>query len=285
MMRVHSEELHALIDPEGEVVDFDDSRLQRYGNERTRRSAVVRYLISRLGWIEVIQNNRGIRLKCRPSMITEAALATVLFHLADHPESPLALSVLGTEWRHVVHIVRQEAITLLDSMRVQNPKKQMLLKRRRRSEASLHGQTSQALTAYCSTPRSSSEVVEFCKEMYSNGRWSMSHFDSSSDIVMDYVSDGYTPFNAGWMSRGGIQSLDTYAGRDYAQWVARTRAYAIESGEAIFDDVDATIPFPGIGMSRLRYTRATTPIRLACGSMYAVSTAITDTSIQLKEVG
>ncbi len=277
---------HALIDADGEFVDLNSKRISSKFDRQLSRAAIVQYLITNMGWVEFVRNARGMRLRCRPAIISDTTLATVLFEMADNPDCPIALSVLGSEWRHLIHAGHRDVVTLIEGMRIEHSGKQRLLRIRRQAAVSPHHRTSQILQDYCVSARTASEVVDFCNRLYLGGRWSLSHFNGDDPrLVMDYVSDGFTPFNSGWVSHYSSSSLDAYAGQDYARWVAKTRAHAIVTRETIYDDVDATIPFPGIGLSRLRYARATIPVRLACGSMHVVSCAVTDMSIRLKEAG
>jgi hypothetical protein len=286
MQRNHSDGTHILIDPDGEFVGVDSGKIMSRIGRKISHAAVIQYMVTNLGWIEFSHNQRGMRLRCRPSIVSDAAVTTILFQLADNPDCPLALSVLGGEWRHIIHVCHRDAITLIESMRTENTGEQVLLRLRRPPDASPHSRNAHAVQEYCRHPKSMADLVAFCSRLYAGERWSLSHFDGvHGPLVMDFVSEGYTPFNSGWVSRYRSSTLDAYAGREYAAWVAETRALAIASNDTIYDDVDATVAFPGIGLSRLRYARASIPIRLACGAMYVVSSAVTDLSIRLKETG
>jgi len=215
------------------------------------------------------------------------AHGALLFYLFDCHSEKLALSVLGQRWQHYVHTRREDLLTMLDAMQlVQERTSPILLSERCTADSSPLAGRLQAVLEVCKDCSGLDQLEHRLDRIYPNRRWTISHVDVATDaLMMDRKGSGFTPFNPGWASLSAAASLRDYAGSEYADWVTEARRRVLSVGEVVYDDVDATVPFPGIGFSRLTYSRVTAPISLADGRIFVLSAAETNAAVKLLKAG
>ena len=247
--------------------------------------ALADFAAVNLGWVGIKLNDARIHVRCRPRFMSNTVFSTLCYFLFDNSHQSVALSVMGETWQHFVHTKRDSLVTLLESMQTisQTSGLYMQSQRTRQSSSKLGSQVGVAIGVSRGASSLDHIAYEFDK-LFCNKRWTISHIDmATGGVTIDRKGAGFTPFNPHWAAGGSDTPLQTYAGRDYADWIAQTRRYVIETDELVCDDVDATIPFPGIGYSRLTYSRVTAPITLSDGRRFALSAAVSNGAIALKK--
>jgi hypothetical protein len=274
---------HFLIDEHGQRWSVHGLQVKQHLGSAIGGTMLAAFAVMNLGWIEIRAHQRRIGVRCRPTIISETAFCELIYLVLDHQEGSIALSVFGHEWNHYVYRDRNALITMLGALRTapvsREPK---LFSCRQSREDSPFADRVVETMAMC-RERSHVEAVEHdLNVIFPNGRWTLSHIDlASRHLVIDRKGSGFTPFNPNWAAMRNGAPLHHYAGDEYAEWVTQTRRRVGETQEIAYDEVDATVWFPGLGYSRLRYTRVTIPIELAGGRPFVVSAAVTNTSINL----
>jgi hypothetical protein len=261
-----------MIDDKGEAWAADGSDLVDHFKSALPITKLIDYVVTNLGWIEIRTSASMLLVRCRPMFVSQPAAAGMFFYLADHANLQLTLSVLSAKWQHFVGVKLQHAFAIVEALQggagtVEN---RFLATRRSADSSPLAKRFGDVLGRKAQTHESLSILLA---KSFTNQRWTISHFDDSDRLVLDERGSGFTPFNAQWSSTGKAAPLVDYAGPEYATWIAAGRRDVAQRGEVVFDDVDATVEFPEIGTSRLHYTRATAPVRLASGQPVIISAA------------
>ena len=282
--------VHQVIDRLGCVWPGDGSALARSIGGPLTGPELVKYGVTNLGWVEITLCGERLQIKCRPLVLSDLALAELCLTMLRSDWRVIALSVLTDDWQHYIHRDRADVLTVIASVAGDGQVERLahlprlMLRAVEPSTSHLYGATQLALHAAQS--RTLEQITPVLDEVYA-GRWSLSSVDRDAGrVVLSHLGGGFTPFNPSWNAPGlKARTLDDYADAEYAAWIAEQRKRVDEMKQAQFDEVDALVRFPGLGPSRLRYARVTTPIELLDGSRFLLSAARTDSSIDLRKTG
>ncbi len=274
------------VDDMGEIWPMRSVELRARLNVSLSDASLIEYLIFNLGWIEITTSAGRSSIRCRPRVITDRSLASVLYMLCDVASPRILLSVFGAEWQHSIHRTINGISTIIGGMRPAEPTPQAphgrtLISRPIKPTQSPLFAGFSAIVGKLNGAETLDDLAAPLNAAF-NGRWCICHVDESN-VIMDQVGQGFTAFNPAWHQQAIGPSLDRYADAAYGAWIASQRQNIAATREAIFDQVDAIVNFPRLGETRLRYTRTTFPITLACGSEFVVSAAASDSAINLRD--
>ena len=274
-----------ILDQDGRHWSISGNQLQQHLRTSLAGEALVQFAIVNLGWVGVRFDAARVHVRCRPQFMTSTTLGSLFYFIFDNRHKALALSVLGENWQHYVHTKVDSVLTLIESMQMATPSSRLtLLSRRVAPKNSMLGSGIGVAVGISRRSSSIDELAHHMNILFSNQRWTISCIDQvTGEVTIERKGTGFTPFNPHWTASCVDKGLIGYAGPEYANWIAKTRRYVLDRNELVCDDVDATIPFPGIGFTRLTYSRATAPTALADGRRVALSAAISDASINLKK--
>ena len=97
-----------LFDDQGEIWDAKSHRLAEVLQASLRGEALVDYVIRNLGFVAVTQSNESLRIRVRPSVVSQTAFGALVYWLHDRPIERVLLSFFGTEWTHELVRSRDE---------------------------------------------------------------------------------------------------------------------------------------------------------------------------------
>jgi hypothetical protein len=273
------------VDDAGEIWPLHGVELRARLNVTLSDASLTDYLLLNLGWIEVSTSPSRSSVRCRPRVITERGLASLLYLLCDAGAPRILLSVFGTDWQHSIHRTVQGVSTIIGGMRPNAPLAPAQ-DRRPLISREIDPKNSPLFTGFTGVigQLSGSERLDDLTTPLNSafsGRWCVCHVENK-DVIIDHVGQGFTAFNPAWHQHATGLSLDRYADAAYGAWIASQRLEISATGKTVFDEVDAIVNFPRLGETRLRYTRATFPIALAGGAEFVVSAAASDSAINLR---
>jgi hypothetical protein len=275
-----------LIDENGELWPVQDQILRQRLGTSLHGAPLVDYLIVNLGWIEMAAAMDRFSVRCRPRLVGQRSLASLLYNLHDAAPERISLSVFGADWLYSIHRTAVEVATIIGGMSNVQPvaddiSKKALINREIAADASPLFQGFQSVISRAEDARCIDELVEPLNKAF-RGKWCICHVEPPK-VIMDRVGNGFTPFNPSWKQQAvGAASLDSYADESYGAWIATQRQRVAQTRQTIFDEVDAIVLFPRLGETRLQYSRATFPVRLTDGANFVVSAACTDSGINLR---
>jgi hypothetical protein len=274
-----------LIDENGEFWPLHAPELRARLGVNLPDDSLIDYLLLNLGWIEISANQTRSSVRCRPRVISDRGLASLLYGLYDAASPRILLSVFGTDWQHSIHRAVPAVATIIGGMQasravVQPHEMGALLNRQ------IVPSASPLFSAYTSVidrleGAARLDDIRAPLDTAFGGRWCVCHVEAP-DVIIDHVGQGFTLFNPAWHHQAIGPTLGSYADAAYGAWIASQRLEIANSRKAVFDQVDAIVNFPRLGETRLRYARATFPMALADGAQYIVSAAASDSAINLR---
>jgi hypothetical protein len=274
-----------LIDENGEFWPHHAPELRTRLGVNLPDDSLIDYLLLNLGWIEISTGATRSSVRCRPRVISDRALASLLYVLSDAASPRILLSVFGADWQHSIHRAVPAVATIVGAMQasravVQPHEMGALLNRQIAPSAS---PLFLAYTSVIDRVQGAARLddIRAPLDRAFGGRWCVCHVEAP-DVIVDHVGQGFTLFNPAWHQQAIGPSLDRYADPAYGSWIASQRLKIATSRETVFDQVDAIVNFPQLGETRLRYARATFPVALADGAQYIVSAAASDSAINLR---
>jgi hypothetical protein len=279
------------IDEDGHVWETNSERLAASLGTNLSGAALENYVLKNLGWLFFSQNNRSIRVRCRPSLVTDAALAELFDRLYYIDAPTIAGDFLTTDWNHSIFGSRVKFNRYLSALvdgerKLHRHVNARLLKKSKPPESSKLFKAARLAQTVLQGTRDLREAQPVLDQIFA-GRWSLFDVNTADTTTtrLRALGGGYTPFNPLWSSGSSGQSLKSYGDENYASWASQHQCEASATERVTFDDVDALVEFPSIGATRLRYSRVLLPLRLGSESPVVLSGAITDGSINLRPYG
>ena len=265
-----------LIDDKGREWDAHAPELRAHFESALEADALCAYLITNLGWIEIIEGRQRILISCRPRHVSEIALAKLAYFLADRAGTRIRVDVLGEDWAS--HDLRNldQVMLLLGAMRhdIADDRSALVSKTIKPGHSPLFERIFQVLSEIDGERHATlDDLDDSLTHKIANQRWTVSHFEDGR-LVTDRLGNGFTPFNTDWSARKQQAHLNDYADKGYADWVTEMRKRVFESNVAIFDEVDAVVRFPKVGTCRLLYSQATASLTFGRSNRrYVISAA------------
>jgi hypothetical protein len=278
-----------VIDEDGQPWEIDDPDLQQRLSTTLRRETLKKYVIVNLGWIGVRTTRAAFHVRCRPSLVTDAAVGALLFEVHERPDASIMLEFLREAWCSTLIRDRRMFVSYLASIIAGErqsscpPDSRLLHRLTDRSASPFKAGLAEAVREAGESMSDMSNAKRVFDWLF-NGRWALHTLDTErGHSIIEDLGNRYTPFNPKWLATAHGQSLCAYGDEAYGLWIADLQRSASESGDATFDDVDAIVAFPGIGDTRLRYSRMTVPMRRPDGRRFLLSAAVSNSRINLRQ--
>jgi hypothetical protein len=263
-----------LLDEDGLVWQSGDAALRKHFNSRLSQEALINYLITNIGWIAVGRTGDEVTIRCRPAFVTESARAALYYYIFDLTNCAVSVHLLGEQWQHFALRSRSTIIDLLEGVaNGARTTRSSMIAFRTAPEASPLLASWKAISQLANKAPKLDDCAKALAMTVNSQRWSISHFDRHDHLIMDRRGAGFTPYNYMWSDDERPLPLEDYAGSEYADWIATTRRYVASSEIAVFDEVDSTLNFPRIGLTRMNYYRVTAAMQFADGQPYVLSMA------------
>ena len=283
-------EVMELFDPSGDIWPGVNQELIRKFESSLLGNDLADYLVRNLGWVSVRQAAGICKIKCRPSIMTDATLVTLLFCVHDCPDNTtFALDIVGQDC--IFQLIREKstATTILAALVGVPPAGQFwpgekFMMTPLHEAASPFGRTFNEVRTLAERADDIDDVAARISQILGT-RWSISsHDNKSGDWVEQFNSGGFTPFNPVYSGRQKGARLAEYAADTaYVQWVSEGRKKAVDENRVDLAAVDAIVTFDRVGEARLRYHRMYLPVTMRNGSRAVLMSAQTDTSINLRK--
>ncbi len=279
-----------LIDPNGELWDGVSEQLRHRLGAAISGPELAGYLVRNLGWVIVRSKGDVCELKCRPSMMTDATLAALLYKIHDARRGTAFAIDFGLQ-DGVTQVIRDVTVatTVLSSLVGNSSRTETLwrgerfLSRTLSEEDTPFNATSDQLRTILDGASNFKRAADRVSQLI-NTRWSLSSLsENDGDWVELFNSGGFTPFNPAYPKRQHGSRLSDYASDvEYIRWVSQCRRQVLEQGRSDLSAVDAIVHFDRVGEARLRYNRLCIPIRYN-GRNAVLMAAQTDPSIDLRQ--
>ncbi len=277
-----------VIDEFGQRWALNDPHLRLSLSTTLQGAGLKTYLTVNLGWISVRTLPNAFHVRIRPSSVSDEALATLLYQVHDRPGATVMLDIYCGAWRHFLMRDRRMFVQFLASIIAGERKTfwpgERLLNQWTFENSSPFSDKIKFARTLGSTTTSQSDLKCALDALF-NGRWALHELDTErGHSLIEDIGSSYTPFNPKWLATARGQTICAYGDEPYGLWIASKQKTAYETATATFDNVDAIVAFPGIGDTRLRYSRLTLPLRRPDGRRLILSAAVSNSSIDLRQI-
>ena len=247
---------------------------------------VEAYAIENIGHVGIAERKGKFHVRCRPAIMADKAIASLLYWLLDRGNAQVVVSWLGDVWHMERALSCRVAITFLCHLMDQRtlPKAVHL-------DRLLSRQSAGAEAKWFETVRDAVSVLDDkCaadtrRTMLNNtyaGRWTLLDLDvHSRDMTVLDHGCGYPPLDPGINERRTCNFNDV-SDTLYKSWVETNFFDVAVDNRPKFEDVDAVVTWPRIGDMRTRYWRANVPIKHDGTLCRMLSVSGSDSSIDLR---
>ncbi len=231
-----------------------------------------------------------MRIRFRPRVVADVALATAVYLLADDPPARIALSWFGAGWLDEIYGSWKAAVQRMADLTIKARALQsdaFRLRERNISRLSA-GDPLGELFARWRSHRGHFDAAIFTpliqgklQDRYAT----VTSHSSNPTLTFASIGTGFLSYNKAWRRAVRGRRMEDQPDVLYGTWAANAYREALASGEPRLDDVDALINRPGLGSHRVRYRRLIVPFRPYSGVTYLLGASLIDPSVDLRVEG
>jgi len=242
-----------------------------------------------LGYVLVRERAASLHVSLRPSLVTEAALAALFYHVAEAMPERVLLSYLLDDWRHEVVRGAHQAMTRLEdlvssaalwqpSARYQEQTQALTF----RKHAALERWVPLLAVWRLAGGRTPGRLTDLFATLGLIDRTVVLRVPNGSDrLIFEHRGTGLSFYRPCWSLMLFGRDLEDQPDRDYAVMTARAYRAALGARQPRFDAVDAVINSPGRDVRRYRYDRLILPWDAADGARFVSGISVLRTSYPL----
>jgi hypothetical protein len=249
---------------------------------------LAEFCVKNLGFVAAKQGISGDQIWLRPSHAAPAALAALLYWLADEKSARISVACFGdNRWDHAIHASKDRAIQAI--VGVVNSVQAM-----RQDAVRIRGQEPESLHAasplrpllerwLASCGRLDREGLETVTRHAVGSRYILLHAPHLSPrIIIKEVGQGMPAGAKHWLLRAVGMRFEDQPDTAYGRRCAEAYRRARDRDQPILDDIDAFVEWPGFGRQRRRYHRLILPFRAKGGDVFLLGASLEDPRIDLR---
>jgi hypothetical protein len=245
------------------------------------------YVIRNLGFVGVRQAGASCELQLRPSFASRYALSASAAWLRELAPSRVLLSSFKQDWSHELIPGFDGALRRIDDL-VDTHRKERFSRLLRRTvpldSPHLNADIGQLLHHWGTMTRSEQmTAAQFQLTARLGNRHLLVEADrDTGGMRFVRIGDGLYKAEESWRAQAAGKPVQDQPDPVYGQWLAETYRRVIDTFMPVAEDVDATVEWPTLGRSRLRYKRLIIPFETDTGRIFLLAGALPDTSIDLQ---
>jgi hypothetical protein len=280
---------HLLIDDRGQAWPPGSIQLRAAHFAGDADFDFVDYALRNLGFIEIIRAEDRARLRLRPRVVAEAALATTFHLLGDEPPRRTALSWFSGNWSHEIHgdwkgLVRR-LIDLVNRGKADAARAFLI-----RPGAMGSLQRNDFLLDLANWWRVTGGQVDCTtldaaiRQKVSN-RFVIVEQQNDNRLIIMSLGNGYLTYDENYRRVAVGQRFEDQPDFEYGKWIAANYREALIRSEPRIDDIDVVVRRSGGGRRRVQYRRLILPLKLPDSSSRLMSVSVVDPTIDLRIEG
>ncbi len=276
-----------IIDDSGRLTDAGSPSLRSELHAWSLGDNFADYVIRNLGFIELAEHPRAVRIKMRPAVTSPTAFAALMYWLADHPSPRVMLSRHDDEWRHEVIGDSRTATSKLVTMMRQMAADRSADFLRAPLDAAVLDTDNPLLTLI----RLRSELgrdldYERLGPLLNGGlkgRFTTVSADQDlKTISIDGVGWGFAQEANYWLHRAVGTRLEDGPDQAFGVWASEDYRHVLKNGLPALDDIDVVVDWPQVGRRRYCYKRLLLPLNSADGRVRLLCATLKDRGIDLR---
>lgn len=275
-----------LIDDRGEVWPSDSRRLREAFDSPYSDGEFVAYAVANLGFAVVSGNGGSMRVRMRPSIVSEATWATVRQRLLAPGVDRVALTWLDEDWRDEILQPRSPAVgrieRLLADARRARPGDYLarLVPTERLHAASPLGHLVRNWPEFVQPSAQAALRALLCATL--GDRYVVTRRNGSGRVLFQEFGAALYPWYETWRTCAVGAPIEEQPDRDYGHWVAAAYRAALDADRPMIAEVDTVVRWPHAGRQRLRYQRVLVPLHGAGDPPMLLGGSLLDNRIDLR---
>ena len=278
---------HWIIDDFGELFTSGSTALTRTLGYTTGGAHIENYAIENIGHVGIAVHTGTVHIRCRPDIMADRAISTLLYWLFDREHSQIVVSWLDSVWHIERPVPCRVAISflchLMDKRTLKiTPRCARLLSRPSRS-AEVRWRDTVDVVQPALGESCSDDQRHLALDQTYNGRWTIVDVGMNSrQMTAVDIGDGYPPLDPILLRQCRTFNFADVSDTEYRDWVQNLFVDVARNNQPKFEDVDAVICWPRIGDMRTRYWRASVPLTYDGDNCRLLSVSGCDSSIELR---
>jgi hypothetical protein len=276
-----------LFDDNGDLWDAKSRRLAEVLQASIGGDELLNYVIRNLGFVGISEASDSVRIRLRPSVVSQTAFSALLYWLHDRPIKRVLLSLLGTDWSHELLGSRDEAVQrLMASVPFKSEDREGDFLRQTRPLDDLPtGGPLRALLAHWSETggKFDRERAAPLLENALDRRFVLVEAASHSpSVYFKDVGRGLAQLADYWLSQSINLRVEDQPDYAYGKWVSDIYREVIATGKPSLEEIDAVVTWPENRRESFRYRRLVVPFRGLRNSNLALSATVIDLDVNLR---
>lgn len=276
---------HLLIDDHGQAWPPGSIQLRATNFAAAADFDFVDYALRNLGFIEIIRAEDRVRLRLRPRVVAEAALAGVLQLIGDDPPRRTALSWLGNIWSHEIHGDWKKVIQRIVDLtnRSKADASRAFLIRSRAIDSLDQNDPLIELAHWWRLTSSKPDFGTFDRTIKGKVSNRFMLVEPRNDkLIIASLGNGFLTLDEHYRKVAVGQRLEDQPDFAYGKWAAESYRQALGRWEPLVDDIDVVVRRYGGGRSRVQYRRIILPFRPSDNVTRLMSVSVVDPTIDLR---
>lgn len=276
----------SLIDDRGEVWPGESRRLREAFDSPYSGGEFVDYAVTNLGFAAISGNGRSMRIRLRPSIVSQSTWATLRRQLLAPQVGRVALTWLDEDWRDEILRPQLPAITRIEQLLAEaNGARPGDYLARVLATDELHAASPLGHLVrnwhHYGQPSAQPSLQALLRAMLGD-RYVVTRGNSSNRVLFQEFGDGLFPWYETWRTCAVGAPIEEQPDRDYGRWVAAAYREALDADRPMIAEVDAVVRWPHAGRQRLRYTRILVPLHGAGDPPTLLGGSLLDNRIDLR---
>ena len=273
-----------LFSSSGDVIQGGASGLRAYLGRYSAQGDIVAFAIRNLGFAQV-ERKRELRIRLRPSIVHDIALAQALTFLADTGGDRCMISWLESEWHDELFGRKEAAISRLVGLVEEH--RSDIRQRLHHRDLGIDGIDMIPLVRLIERWSELGGVYDrerlarTCEQTLAGRYLIAAQRPGSRSLTIEEIGPGLILYNRDWPMRLEGQRVEDMLDHGYGRWVAQSLRHAQARGTPTHSEVDALLQTGGGRYKRARYRRVIVPFTDRSGQSFVLSASLFDDRVDL----
>ena len=276
-----------IIDDFGRTFRSGSQELTNSLGYTTGGPAVELYAIENIGHIGITERRGRAHIQCRPAIMSDKAIAGLFYWLLDRRNAHVTISWFESIWHIERPMLVPVAMAFLSHLLERRTAWTGAAEKRFLTEPSVAAQQIWQTALQDVLPRLRKHLPDHVTGETLNarfhGRWTV--FELNANAKAARIRDrgnGYPPVFSGMSGPHKTFDFQKIGDGRYRDWISTNLAHVAELNQPQFENVDALISWPRIGLSRTRYWRIVVPVMRNHTTCRLLSVSGNDSGINLR---
>jgi hypothetical protein len=248
---------------------------------------LLNYVIRNLGFVGITESSDSVRIRLRPTMVSQMAFSALLYWLHDRPIQRVLLSLLDSEWSHELLRSREEVVHRLMTrvtFKAEGREGDFLRNTRPLEELPSTSPLRALLSAWseCGGRYDRERIGPLLDNALDQRFVLVEAATGSPSVYFKDVGRGLTKLVAFWHSQTINLRVEDQPDYAYGKWVSSLYREVMATRRPSLEEIDAILTWPDKRRESFRYKRLVVPFRGERDSNLALSATVIDLDVNLR---